>query len=59
LNHTADTGIWKDRKWEAVPFELNAGLEEAALEIPATARVYYINLFTDDGLVVSSEHEEL
>ncbi len=59
LNHTADTGVWKDRKWEAVPVELNACLEEVALEIPPAARVYYVNLFTDDGLAVSSEHEEL
>ena len=32
---------------------------ELTAEIPEGAAVYYLNLFTDEDLVVSSEHEEL
>lgn len=59
LNFTADRGEWKLRKWEALPIEENACSGEAKGEIPAGATVYYVNLFTDDGLAVSTLHEEL
>jgi dienelactone hydrolase len=59
LNFTADSRAWKERKWESLPVEANSCSGEVKAEIPANATVYYINLFTDDGLVVSSEHEEL
>ena len=59
LNYTADSGAWKERKWEAVPVLVNACSGVVAADIPETATVYYINLFTDDDLVVSSEHEVL
>lgn len=59
LNYTADKGSWKERKWEAVPVELNACVGEVTLDIPEAAAVYYVNLFTDDDLAVSSAHEEL
>ena len=59
LNFTCDGGAWKERKWEAQAVEANACSGEVKAEIPVNAKVYYVNLFTDDGLVVSSEHEEL
>ena len=59
LNYTRDGGAWKERKWEALPAEANASSGEVKAEIPAGATVYYVNLLTDDGIVVSSEHEEL
>jgi dienelactone hydrolase len=59
LNFTADTGEWRTRKWEAVPVEANACSGAVSAEIPEQATVYYLNLFTDEDLVVSSEHEAL
>ena len=59
LNFTCAGGIWKERKWESLGVEVNACSGEIKAEIPATAKVYYVNLFTDDGLAISSEHEEL
>lgn len=57
LNFTRDVGNWPDRKWEAIPAELEPG--RAAAVLPETATVYYLNLVDARGLVVSSEHEEL
>lgn len=60
LNYTRDRGNWKDRKWEAeTVLSSNACAGTLAAEIPEDAIVYYLNLFTEDGLAVSSEHEEL
>lgn len=59
LNFTADRGSWKDRKWTARPVEVNACSGEVRAEIPPEAAVYYVNLFTDDELAVSTAHEEL
>jgi len=60
LNYTCDTGNWKERKWEAVATPVCdscAGTVQA--EIPEKATVYYVNLFTDKDLVISTEHEVL
>lgn len=59
LNYTADKSVWKQRLWVAEEVEANACSGEVKAEIPAAATVYYVNLFTDDGLAVSTEHEEL
>jgi hypothetical protein len=55
LNVTRDTGKWKERRWEALPAALGVATVEA--ELPEGTAVWYFNLFTDDGLCVSSEHE--
>ena len=55
LNYTRDTGKWQDRKWTSQPATLNKNTATAA--VPSDARAWYINLFDDRGLVVSSEHE--
>ena len=59
LNYTADSGAWKERKWDALPIAVNACGGAIAADIPAQATVYYLNLFTDNGLAISSQHEEL
>ncbi len=59
LNYTLDKGKWKERKWLAEPVPVNACSGALSAEIPEGAAVYYLNLFTDEDLVVSSEHEEL
>ena len=59
LNYTADKGVWKERKWEAVPVPVNSCSGMVTADIPENAAVYYLNLFTEDDLVVSSEHEVL
>jgi cephalosporin-C deacetylase-like acetyl esterase len=57
LNYTRDTGPWKDRKWEVAPARLQATSASAA--IPEGTRAYYLNLFDDRDLAVSSEHVEI
>ncbi len=59
LNYTADKGVWKERNWISEPVRLDAGAGTLTAEIPGQATVYYLNLFTDDNLAVSSVHEEL
>ena len=59
LNYTMDKGVWKARKWEAVPVLVDSCAGSLTAEIPEGASVYYLNLFTEEDLVVSSEHEEL
>jgi len=57
INFTRDTGKWQARKWESAPATLEAGHATAA--IPNDAKVFYVNLFDDRNLVVSTEHLEL
>jgi dienelactone hydrolase len=59
LNYTLDSGNWKARTWLAASVEVNSCAGAVVADIPEKATVYYLNLFTDDDLVVSSEHEEL
>lgn len=56
FNFTRDGGKWQQRKWEAVPAELDAVRGKASAAVPADAKVYYFNVFDDQGRVVSSEH---
>ena len=58
LNVTRDSGKWPDRKWEALPAEVDATGRITA-RVPAGTTVYYLNLFDDRDCVVSTEHEEL
>ncbi len=59
LNYTADKGPWQQRKWESIPAEVDTCAGVAKAEIPEGSAVYYVNLYTDDDLAVSTEHEEL
>ncbi|HVE40958.1 MAG TPA: acetylxylan esterase [Planctomycetota bacterium] len=56
LSYTRDAGKWQPRKWESAEAKLQGG--RASAPIPDGARVFYLNLFDDRGLVVSSEHVE-
>jgi dienelactone hydrolase len=56
LSFTKDGGKWQPRKWESVPAKLEAGRVSAT--IPEGATAYYLNLFDDRGLAVSTEHVE-
>ena len=58
LNVTKDTDPkWPERKWEALPAQVEAGRVTAIL--PEGVTVYYLNLFDDRDVVVSTEHEEM
>jgi len=62
LNFTTHTGKWQERVWQAQPAAINKGDAETGTleaELPEESKVWYFNLFTDDGLCVSSRHEEL
>jgi hypothetical protein len=58
LNITHDGGPWQDRRWEALPAQVDpAGRVTATL--PEGVTVYYLNLIDRRDLVVSTEHVEL
>jgi len=56
LNFTRDTGKWQARKWETL--EATVEKDQVTAFLPIEAQVFYLNLFDDRGLVVSSEHHE-
>lgn len=58
INFTKDGGVWKERKWETLPAQLDSAKRRAAADIPEGARVFYLNLFDSRGAVVSTEHVE-
>ena len=57
LNTTRDTGSWPGRAWLASEANLTDGRVTAAL--PEGTTVYYINLFDERDLCVSTEHVEI
>jgi hypothetical protein len=59
LAWTADRGKWPERKWDALPAQLDAAAHRVGATLPPGASVWYLNLFDDRGCVVSTEHEEL
>lgn len=56
LNFTKDSGPWPDRKWEGAPATVDAAAGRASAALPQGAKLYYLNLIDERGLVVSSEH---
>ena len=61
LNTTTHTGKWQERVWQAAPVTINgnaSGEGTLGAELPEGTTVWFFNLFTDDGLCVSSQHEE-
>lgn len=58
LSYTKDAGRWQERKWESIPAHLDAKAHRVTAEIPGAASAWFINLFDDQGLVVSSEHQQ-
>jgi hypothetical protein len=58
LNITCDTGRWQDRKWTALPAQIDAARHRVTATLPAQAKVYYLNVFDDRDCIVSTEHVE-
>ena len=56
LCFTKEGGKWQSRAWESAPATVEGG--RATAPIPEGAKVYYLNLIDDRGLVVSTEHVE-
>jgi hypothetical protein len=59
FNYTCDTGSWKERVWKELPAVVIPGEDRIEARIPDCTPTWYINIFTDDGLVVSTPHEEM
>jgi len=59
LNYTTDTGRWQDRLWQSTRAELNTDAGRIKATLPHGTTVYYFNLITEGGMVVSTEHVEL
>jgi dienelactone hydrolase len=55
--YTKDKGQWQARKWVKVPAKLKKGCISAEMSSDVTA--CYLALETDDGLWVSTPHEEI
>jgi dienelactone hydrolase len=56
LCFTTSDAKWKDRLWETAPATISGGRVSAA--VPDGARAFYLNLFDDRTLAVSTEHVE-
>lgn len=59
LNFTKNTGVWQKRLWETTPASLDPAKRKATAAVPAGVTVFYLNLFDEQGLVVSTEHIEV
>ena len=59
LCYTRDGGAWNQRRWLVKAAELDPAGGKATAKLAAGAKLYYVNLIDDRGLVVSSEHVEL
>lgn len=57
--YTRDIGKWQDRLWESIPVCTEAETHRISGIVPEGTTVFYINLVTEKGLVVSSEHVEI
>ena len=55
---TRDIGKWQDRKWEALPAEIDSKGDRVTAKIPADAKVFFLNLFDERNCVVSTQHVE-
>ena len=56
LNFTLDSGRWQDRKWEQASATIETEKGRVSAQIPADAKVYYLNLFDDRNCAVSTQH---
>lgn len=57
LTYTSDAGPWKDRRWSALPAEVNPGRNIVRAILPEGVTVFYFNLVDDRGLLVSTNHQ--
>jgi len=56
INFTLDSGEWRKRKWQTNSATLDAEKHRVTAVIPEGAKVYFLSIMDDRGLVVSSEH---
>lgn len=56
LTYTLASGIWKERLWESIPATVDGGAHKVVATLPKGTTVYYVNLFDERDVVVSSEH---
>jgi dienelactone hydrolase len=59
LNYTVDSGAWTGRYWETTSADLNPTSRVVTAVLPTNTTAYYFNLYNPDGMISSSEHEEL
>lgn len=57
LTFTRDVGKWQTRKWETAAAQIDAAQNKVTATLPDGVKVYYLNLFDQRNLAVSSEHE--
>jgi dienelactone hydrolase len=56
LCYTRDTTRWQDRTWITTPADIDFERRRVRATIPEAARVYYLNVVDEQGLIVSTEH---
>jgi len=56
---TTNLGKWAERKWESKVAEIDQAAKLVSAPVPTGARVYFLNLYDDQGRVVSTEHAEI
>ncbi|MGE4490560.1 MAG: alpha/beta hydrolase family protein, partial [Kiritimatiellales bacterium] len=59
LNYTTDGGAWTGRYWQTAAATLDTSARRATAVLPADTTAYYFNLYNSEGMISSSEHEEL
>jgi len=59
LNYTTDSGAWTGRYWQTTSAELNSTSRVVTAVLPENTMAYYFNLYNSEGMLSSSEHEEL
>lgn len=59
FNYTCGKGSWKEREWKELPAVIIPGQDRIEARVPDCRPTWYINLITDDGLVVSTPHDDM
>lgn len=59
FHYTCGTGPWKEREWQELPAVLIPEQNRVEARIPDCAALWFVNLVTDDGMVVSTPHAEV
>ncbi len=57
LTFTRSKGKWQERQWETAPATIDPAQQRVTAEVPADATVWYLNLFDQRNLAVSTEHQ--